>query len=188
MSKRIAQLMKESASREDKRVIAKLKTQFEAELEKFRGITKTLEVREREILVAMSVDSSGSGQRSPLAGAAADSDLQLQSSAQFAQAELDRIREKQEAIMQIESDVTQLNEMFHDLNFLVQEQQVGIDVIENNISQAKQQTSEASEQLVEANEYQKSSRTCMCYIAAIILAIAIAVTIYFTSFYNKDKK
>ncbi len=145
-------------------------------------------MREREILVAMSVDSSGNGQRSPLAGAADDNDLQLQSSAQFAQAELDRIREKQEAIMQIESDVTQLNEMFHDLNFLVQEQQVGIDVIENNISQAKQETTEASVQLVEANEYQKSNRKCMCCIFAIILAIAIAITIYFTAFYNKDKK
>jgi hypothetical protein len=59
LSKRIAVTLKEKAASEDKRVIAKLKSQFEAELEKFRGITKTLEQREREILVSMSVDNKG---------------------------------------------------------------------------------------------------------------------------------
>ena len=51
--------MKECAAREDKRVIAKLKTQFESELEKFRTTTKSLEQREREILVALSTDGKG---------------------------------------------------------------------------------------------------------------------------------
>ena len=59
LSKRVAQQLKECAAREDKRVIAKLKTQFESELEKFRQVTKSLEQREREILVALSTDGKG---------------------------------------------------------------------------------------------------------------------------------
>lgn len=57
LSKRIAQQLKDSVKTEDKRVVSKLKTQFENELEKFRSITKTLEQREREILVALSSDN-----------------------------------------------------------------------------------------------------------------------------------
>jgi hypothetical protein len=57
LSKRIAQQLKDSVKTEDKRVVSKLKTQFENELEKFRSITKTLEQREREILVALSSDT-----------------------------------------------------------------------------------------------------------------------------------
>jgi t-SNARE complex subunit (syntaxin) len=55
----------------------------------------------------------------------------------------------QEAIQQIERDVTQLNEMFHDLNYLVQEQQVGIDNIETNISVSKQEATVAHKELSE---------------------------------------
>lgn len=147
---------------------------------------------------------------------------------EFAQLEVDKIREKQEAILQvtlfcarvcvcapngafiyfslhsityllsrilssfllvlqIERDVSQLNEMFHDLNYLVQEQQVGIDVIENNISNAKQETNAGQAELVEAQEYQKSNRTCYCWIAFILLLIAAGITVYFTVFYKKQQ-
>ncbi len=62
-AKRITQQMKEKAPTEDKRVIAKLKQQFEQELEKYRTITKTMEAREREILVAMSSHEKGTSRR-----------------------------------------------------------------------------------------------------------------------------
>ncbi len=70
---------------------------------------------------------------------------------QFAQIEIERIQEKQAAIQQIEKDVVQLNEMFHDLSYLVQEQQVGIDNIENNITVTKEETKTAHTELVEVH-------------------------------------
>jgi hypothetical protein len=49
-------MLKDKAPSEDKRVIAKLKQQFETELQSYRDITKVMETKERENLVAMSAD------------------------------------------------------------------------------------------------------------------------------------
>ena len=81
------------------------------------------------------------------------------------------IQEKQEAIHQIERDVVLLNDMFKDLNYLVVEQQVGIDLIENNVQKTKNTTESAHKELVEASEYQSSSRKWLCWMVIIVLIV-----------------
>ena len=88
---------------------------------------------------------------------------------QFAQIEIERIQEKQAAIQQIEKDVVQLNEMFHDLSYLVQEQQVGIDNIENNITQTKEDTKTAHTELVEVRSTPRPSSSVTCLLVCLIL-------------------
>ena len=81
--------------------------------------------------------------------------------------------------------MVQLNEMFHDLSYLVQEQQVGIDLIENNITKTKEEAKSGQAELISAQEYQKSSRKWMCWLLLILAIVAgVVCLIVFT---KKDK-
>ena len=170
LAKRITAAIKEkSTSGEDKRVIGKLKQSFETELNAFKATTQAIEGREKDILVSMSVVES-----SPLTRNMGVDAFQAQAVGPSAEVVMDHaqaIKEKQAAIHQIERDVVLLNDMFKDLNYLVVEQQVGIDLIENNIHVAKDQTAKGHAELVDASDYQSASRRQMCYICIILLVV-----------------
>lgn len=55
LAKKITILFKEKGATEDKRVITKLKTQFETELNIFKTTTQQIEAKEKQILISMSV-------------------------------------------------------------------------------------------------------------------------------------
>ena len=61
---------------------------------------------------------------------------------------MEEIRRKNEQIRNIERDVLELKEMFQDLHTLVEQQQENLDVIENNLVSAKDQTANAHESLL----------------------------------------
>jgi t-SNARE complex subunit (syntaxin) len=102
---------------------------------------------------------------------------------QFMQIESERefndslIQDREEVIKQIESTITEVNEIFTDLASLVHEQGFMIDNIESNIESTVHNTAEGVVQLRQASEHQKSARSKMCWLALIVAVVAGVLTL-----------
>lgn len=87
--------------------------------------------------------------------------------------------EREEEVRQLEANVTQVNEMFHDLAQIIREQDVLIDNIDSNVSRALDDVEEGEKNIDKAVSYQKKGRSKMCCIlvTAIILLLVVIVCI-----------
>jgi t-SNARE complex subunit (syntaxin) len=65
-------------------------------------------------------------------------------------------KQKSDKYKQIEDDVNKLNESMMILNSIVNNQQPMLDTIEEEISQSKEETKKASEELIVADNYSNS--------------------------------
>lgn len=72
------------------------------------------------------------------------------------------LREREQAIRKIESDIVEVNQIFKDLASMVHEQGETIDSIEANIESAGIQIHEGTQQLVKASDYSVSVLFCFC--------------------------
>ncbi|XP_060769547.1 syntaxin-7 [Neoarius graeffei] len=88
--------------------------------------------------------------------------------------DLHLIQERETAIRQLESDITDINEIFKDLAVMVHEQGDMIDSIEANVESAEVNVQSATQQLSSAANYQQKSRKKMC-ILIVILAVLIVI-------------
>ena len=182
LAKKITLIFKERTNIDDKRIILKLKTSFENELNIYKNTTLIIENKERDALNILAnddnnthilVDSYNTSQQQKLLSSNTSDHLAA-------------IQNKQESIHQIERDVVLLNDMFKDLNYLVVEQQVGIDLIENNVLDTRDKTKSGLVELNEASEYQTASRKWMCCIAVIAVIIIAIVAIVLGVVLKKD--
>ncbi|XP_046573733.1 syntaxin-12-like [Haliotis rubra] len=106
-----------------------------------------------------------------------DRRAQLQEQQVIIEDDLALIREREERIRQLESDILDVNEIFRDLGAMIQEQGETLDTIEANVEKAYGNVETGNEQLVKASQYQKSSRKKMCCLLVVFLVIAIIITI-----------
>ncbi|XP_064601531.1 syntaxin-7-like [Liolophura sinensis] len=91
--------------------------------------------------------------------------------------DLNLIREREDRIRQLESDILDVNEIFRDLGAMVHEQGEVIDCIEGNVEKASGNVESGAEQLTQASKYQKKARKKMCIILIIFVIIAAIITI-----------
>lgn len=96
---------------------------------------------------------------------------------QIIEDDLTLIRDREERIRQLESDILDVNEIFKDLATMVNEQGETIDSIEGNVDKAYTNVETGTSQLAKAAEYQKKSRKKMCILLVILVIIAAVVTI-----------
>lgn len=87
------------------------------------------------------------------------------------------IREREERIHQLESDILDVNEIFRELGAMVHAQGEVLDTIDQNLYTAADNVESGNEQLIQAAEYQRKSRKKMCCLLAIFLVVAIIITI-----------
>ncbi|KAM7273399.1 hypothetical protein ACFE04_028063 [Oxalis oulophora] len=88
------------------------------------------------------------------------------------------IEEREQGILEVQQQISEVNEIFKDLAVLVHEQGVMIDDIGSNIGNSHAATQQATTQLTKASKYQKSSSSLMCLLMVmfgIILLIVIVV-------------
>jgi hypothetical protein len=192
----------------DKAVFNKLKSQFESALKKYEAICEEIEKKQNKVIDAIGRreskrnlhdgrgrNSSGSdnsnGYQSNRRGGSIDEESQQPGSqqpideqdqmieSQLIELDVDEINARKDAVHQIERDVQEVAEMFKDLQGLVNEQQEHIDIIDNNISQAKQHTDEAHTELLQAEEYQKKARRKSCCILFIVLTVVAVIVAIF---------
>ncbi|CAG2186987.1 STX7 [Mytilus edulis] len=80
--------------------------------------------------------------------------------------DLEMIQERENAIKQLERDITDVNHIFKDLGMLVHEQGDMLDSIEANVETAQIQVHEGNKQLASASTYQSKARRkkCICLV------------------------
>lgn len=94
------------------------------------------------------------------------------------------LREREEEITQISSDIIKVRDIFSDLGTLVTDQQQHVDDIENQISNAVTNTDGGVKQLTKAANNQRTRSTCCLYvfvIGTVILVIIIVAIIVFNN-------
>uniref|UniRef100_A0A8C5Q8I7 t-SNARE domain containing 1 n=1 Tax=Leptobrachium leishanense TaxID=445787 RepID=A0A8C5Q8I7_9ANUR len=97
--------------------------------------------------------------------------------------DLDQIRNKEESVKQIESDMIDVNQIIKDLASIVYEQGDSIDSIEANLESASSNIDSANRQLAKASHQQRRARKMKCclistalfVLAVIILIISLSV-------------
>ncbi|KAG0212742.1 hypothetical protein BGX33_003383 [Mortierella sp. NVP41] len=82
------------------------------------------------------------------------------------------IVQREEEIREIESGITELNEIFRDLGTMVHEQGSMLDSIENNVTSISMSTHAAAEELTTAAIHQRNARKKACYLLLIVAVVA----------------
>lgn len=87
------------------------------------------------------------------------------------------ISEREDDILEIEEDIRDIHQTFREMNLLVKHQQVGFDLIENNVDRTVIHISEGVNNLEKANTYDKKNRNLICIIMLIILILAVVLAV-----------
>ncbi|KAH7057500.1 t-SNARE [Linnemannia elongata] len=87
------------------------------------------------------------------------------------------IVQREEEIREIESGITELNEIFRDLGTMVHEQGSMLDSIENNVTSISMSTHAAAEELTTAAIHQRNARKKSCYLLLIVAFVAGIVAV-----------
>ncbi|KAK6190085.1 hypothetical protein SNE40_002021 [Patella caerulea] len=103
--------------------------------------------------------------------------VELQEQQQVVEDDLALIREREERIRQLESDILDVNEIFRDLGALITEQGETLDTIEANVERTYGNVEAGNQQLDKASQYQKKARKKMCCLLVIFLVVAAVVSI-----------
>ena len=103
-----------------------------------------------------------------------------------------QVEETYMSVLNIQRSMVQLNQMFMDLAFLVNEQGESIDKIEMNISKAASRVNDANKALEESIQEAKKNRKRKCCVLIIVIVCAIVLVCVLVPFlclvYYKQKK
>ncbi|KAF4091976.1 hypothetical protein AMELA_G00015770 [Ameiurus melas] len=91
--------------------------------------------------------------------------------------DLHLIQERETSIRQLESDITDINEIFKDLAVMVHEQGDMIDSIEANVESAEVNVQSATQQLSSAATYQQKSRKKMCILIGVLALLIVIISL-----------
>ena len=86
------------------------------------------------------------------------------------------LEEREEAILGIAQQISEVNETFRDLAQIVEEQGQGIDLLETNTGAAEANTKDGVGQLQEAEKHQKGYRKWIIVMMVIIVLAAGGIT------------
>lgn len=156
-----------------------LQQAFQPQFNRFQSITAQLEQKQQQIIQSLSHK-----EQSYLSGAGNNGYGAQQTISEgditFVQYDIEEIEKRHMEIKSLERDVLEISEMFKDLAVLVDQQQEGIDTIDNNIADTRDKVENAHKELQQAEEYQKKSRKKLCCLTFIVLiVIAVIVTVVF---------
>lgn len=160
----------------------KLNQEFKASLNEFQAVQRqALEKQRASATAARTALESEGGATSPSAGGQQQQQqLQQQEPTLADQSEVDfqesLIIERESEIRNIEQSVGELNELFRDVAHMVHEQGQSLDIISDNITQTRDDTRNADQQLRTASRHQRSARgkaCCLLLILVIVLTVVI---------------
>ena len=172
----------------DAKQFTRLQLQFEAQYKKYNKLQAQLDAKQRALLSAHLSDDGPSSSAYPTNGrddgygsTAGRVQQQVQEEEEevtFTEWHHEEVVRRVEEIKAIEGEVAEVAELYKDLHALVHEQQEAIDVVSENVVEAKGQVEHAQVQLEAAATQQKKARTRKCCVALIVVAcIAVAVVV-----------
>nr|XP_011422091.2 syntaxin-7 isoform X4 [Crassostrea gigas] len=162
----------------------RLTDDFSTALKNFQTIQRTAAEKERAS-VARARAQSGNYTKSPFDDDTGRDDLNMtpgfSQTRQVLQMEedvdLDMLHEREAAIKQLESDITDVNQIFKDLGMLVHEQGEMLDSIETTVESSQGHVESGQKQLLLASSYQTKSRRKTAYIVIVVVIVVIAVSL-----------
>ncbi|XP_066434826.1 t-SNARE domain-containing protein 1 isoform X2 [Eleutherodactylus coqui] len=178
------------STRQDRLQLDRLKSQLSESIQRYGAVQKKIADKSKSLL--------GDGQRNqkqsprtPFSDIADDEKIfnggdeqwqnQSQDLSEITDEDLDQIRQKEEAIKQIESDMLDVNQIMKDLASIVYEQGHDIDSIEANIETASSHVESANRQLAKASQHQRRARKVKCclissgvFVVLLIIIIIVA--------------
>lgn len=89
--------------------------------------------------------------------------------------EVQRIREKHQAILNLERSMTDLVQMFQEMAVLVDEQGEMLDAIEVHVHKAAEYTGKAEKVLIDTRKKQHKAQRCMCYLLIVMMILCVAI-------------
>lgn len=181
-------------SRVDKTMIQQLSNNFKREFQTFQRLQDQLDSKQIQVInsVQHKRNSNSSKQQSILDidsnynynnnnnnnttnNQYSNQQLLSDEQFQFSEYNAEEIERRTVEIHKIERQVGEVAEMFRDLQELVNQQQEHIDIIDNNITQTRDQTEAGQQQLMEAEKYQAKARRRKCCIVLILLVVIGAI-------------
>jgi len=158
----------------------RLTNDFSVVLNNFQSVQRTAAEKEKQVVakaraVAAHMDEGGAATQTTVPSAPK---LQLQQ-----EVDIQMIREREQALQQLESDILDVNQIFKDLAVMVHEQGEIIDSIEANVDSAVVHVDQGATNVQRAAQYQSKVRRkrFFCVIFLIVLIIVVALIIYFST-------
>lgn len=162
----------------------KLEREFRASLVEFQGVQRSALEKQRSSKVALEEGNTGATGDGQGGSQQLQQQLQAQEPRLADQSEVDfqesLIIAREAEIRQIESSVSDLNELFRDVAHMVHEQGGQLDVISENVVQTRDDTQNADQQLRVASRHQRSARgkaCCLLVILVVVLTVVILAVV-----------
>ncbi|XP_075126140.1 t-SNARE domain-containing protein 1 isoform X2 [Leptodactylus fuscus] len=187
--RQLSELVKVS-TRQDRLQLDRLKSQLSEAIQRYGAVQKKIADKSKSLL-------SGDGEqknqkhspRTPFSDIADDEKIfnggddqwqnqsQSQDLSEITDEDLEQIRQKEEAIKQIESDMLDVNQIMKDLASIVYEQGHDIDSIEANIETASSHVESANRQLAKASQHQRRARKVKCCLISTGIFVVLVIII-----------
>ncbi|TRY88468.1 hypothetical protein DNTS_005151 [Danionella cerebrum] len=152
----------------------RLITEFSNALAVFQKAQREVAVKEKEFVArGGDADDGFGGVTSPF-----QSEFKSQTQSyeeMITEEDLQLIQERESAIRQLESDITDINDIFRDLGMMVHEQGDMIDSIEANVSNSELHVQSATHQLSRAAGSQTSFRKKIFILIAVLVVLAVII-------------
>ncbi|XP_019513422.1 PREDICTED: t-SNARE domain-containing protein 1 isoform X11 [Hipposideros armiger] len=167
--KQMSELL-QGCSRQERLQLDRLRTQLSDAIQRYGAVQKKIAEKSRALLPTVQRGGRQQSPRAPFAELAEDEKIfngddsvwQGQEQAllpEITEEDLEAIRLREEAILQIESDLLDVNQIIKDLASMVSEQGEAIDSIEASLEAASSHTEAASELLAGASRHQRMRKT-----------------------------
>ncbi|XP_034981784.1 t-SNARE domain-containing protein 1 isoform X1 [Zootoca vivipara] len=178
------------SSRQERLQLDRLKNQLSDAIQRYGTVQKKIAEKSKALLPKGQSSRKQQSPRTPFSNLADDEKIfsggdsvwmeQNQEHAllsEITEEDLEVIRQREEAIQQIESDMLDVNQIIKDLASMVYEQGDTIDSIEANIETASSNVQSANEQLAKASQHQRRARRIKCCVLLSGLAVLLVIII-----------
>lgn len=156
-----------------------LRENFSDILKDYSEVQKTAKVKQRQTIKRKLRDSVTKGEESVTnnAGDEREASIMLQIEVVQGEVDLELVKEREEALRQLEQDIQDLNTIFKDLGVMVHEQGEDLNVIEDNVEPAARDVEQGVKNLKDAEEYQSSARRKKLFLALILSAVLVIIIV-----------
>lgn len=154
-----------------------LRENFHEVLKDYNDIQKTSKRKQRQTIRKKLRDSVTQGEESSVAQEDVMSGKMLQVEIVQGEVDIELVKEREEALHQLEQDILDINVIFKDLAIMVHDQGEDIDIIEENVDSAVPNVEEGVKHLQKAVDYQSSARRKKIFLVIILAAVLVVITV-----------
>lgn len=176
-----AQMATISSGERDNVILQKLKKELDRVGESYQALRRSYNEKKNSVTISSAIAEAAdkanvSTEETPL--------LQQQQQQHQTQAQLDQydlefhnllVQQRENNIQEVRQGVEEINTIFKDINTLVLQQGAQVDTIESNIVHLTNDTQNAAQELLKANEYQRKKGKCSCIIFTVLTIVVLLI-------------